>query len=299
MGLDAFTADDVVRHAESALLRSGAAGVYPTPLKEVAAASADVRDVVDMSALPDELNAKRPRALSRLLGVITMRRRTVYIVNDQGEPRRHWTLAHETSHGLLPWHRALAYFDDHHNLFRHAEEALEQEANHCAAHLIFQGHRFVERAADYRLGLATPVALSQDVGASIHATIRYYTETHPRPVALLITGHLPHFNGHVPVWLATESPSFRARFGPISNRFDTRGLPYTTGSVAFPDLPDAVRASRLGTAPKLAEGHLRELSGANRTIRIETFFNGRCHFVMFTPTAARNRLRRGVILRAG
>ena len=45
-------------------------------------------------------------------------------------------------------------------------------------------------ALDYRHALAIPIGLADDIGASIHATIREYVERHPNPTGLVITGRM-------------------------------------------------------------------------------------------------------------
>ena len=46
-------------------------------------------------------------------------------------------------------------------------------------------------ALDYRVSIATPVALAAEYGASMHATIRYYALDHPDPVSVLVAGRYP------------------------------------------------------------------------------------------------------------
>jgi Zn-dependent peptidase ImmA (M78 family) len=69
--------------------------------------------------------------------------------------RAWFTEAHELGHCVVPWHRE-AYVDDERTLFSDTELVLELEAN-LAAHLIFQGRPFFERALDYPLSLRTPL----------------------------------------------------------------------------------------------------------------------------------------------
>jgi hypothetical protein len=81
--------------------------------------------------------------------------------------------------------------------------------------LIFQEDRFHARALDYENSIKTPILLAEEFGASLHATIRFYAEHHPEPLALAIAGRFSRSDGTVPVFTSLESPSFKERFGPF------------------------------------------------------------------------------------
>ena len=95
-------------------------------------------------------------------------------------------------------------------------------------------------ALDYRHALATPIGLADDIGASIHATIREYVERHPNPTGLVITGRMVRPDGTVPICCAIQSPSFRARFGPLTRIVGADGQQVTTSSGELRAVDDVV-----------------------------------------------------------
>lgn len=105
---------------------------------------------------------------------------------------------HELGHHVVSWHEG-AFVDDEQRLFRETEEILELEASLAGADLFFQGKPFFERAVEYPVSLKTPLLLARTFKASLHATIHYYIEHHPEPVAGLIAGQYPRMEGTVPV----------------------------------------------------------------------------------------------------
>src|SRR5205823_14315252 len=66
---------------------------------------------------------------------------------------------------------------------------------------------------DYETSVDTPILLADQFQTSYHAAIRYYVEWHPDDLGLLITGQFLRSGNRLPIWTATESPSFRTRFG--------------------------------------------------------------------------------------
>jgi hypothetical protein len=273
----------ILAAAEQALRRADAYGVVPTPLGAVGE-SAGVEAVVDISELPTDVVPKRSR-LRKWLGAYLFRAETAFVDLSQPRGRARFIEAHEIGHRVVPWHRG-AYVDDEQTLFRDTELMLELEANLAAAHLIFQGRPFFERALDYPLSLRTPLLLADEFDASLHATIRYYVEQHVEPVAVLICGKHRRLDGTVPIFVAVESAAFRQRFGPIGSRFPSGAVPLDDTGPLGP----LVAASRLAVEPPQTEVVLRELSGTPKRFVAESFFNRRCHFVTFAPLT---RLRSG------
>jgi len=95
-------------------------------------------------------------------------------------------------------------------------------------------------ALDYRHALAIPIGRADDIGASIHATIREYVERHPNPTGLVITGRMVRPDGTVPICCAIQSPSFRARFGPRTRIVGADGQQVTTSSGELRAVDDVV-----------------------------------------------------------
>ena len=92
--------DDVVRG-------SGALGVVPTPLEAVQEALG-VEQRLDLAGLPVD---------DRILGAIWFDERILFVDTKQTLGRRRFTEAHELTHLICPWHRAVIRLDTGAQLF--------------------------------------------------------------------------------------------------------------------------------------------------------------------------------------
>jgi hypothetical protein len=260
--LDRFTRARIERIAEEALVEAGVAGRLPTPLEDVQHA-AGIGARHDIAALPIATPGRQ------LLGALWFERREVYVDLGQPEPRRRFTDAHEAMHALCPWHEAVLREDTEDELFRATAEAIEVEANYGAGLLIFQGPRFAERIADAPRDISTALALADEHGASLQATLHHFAQHHPAPVALLAIGRFPQRDGTLPVWRTVASPAFRRRFGRLSADL-APGRP----------LRELVEAARRFAAPAAARLRLPDRSGALRHWTAEAHYNRRMFLVL-------------------
>lgn len=245
-------------------------------------------EIVDISQLPPAIAARKPPAMKRILGALLHRERIALVDLSQAEPRARLTEAHEIGHGIIPWHEAAFQLDDEERLLGVTRDQLEREAYLAGGHLIFQGAHFWKRALDYRVSIATPVALAAEYGASLHATIRYYALEHPNPVSVLVAGRYPKANGSVPVFGSIDSPSFAAKFGTMASRMSNGEL-MLGGGEEHP-LGDIARKAMSGGEVAAREISLRDLRGERRAVVAEAFFNRHNLFVMLT---AKNATRFG------
>jgi hypothetical protein len=260
--------------------------VVPTPLTVVGAV-AGVAAVIDISEMPGDLVPKRSRRaqVKKWLGAYFFKAEVAFVDFSQAAGRARFTEAHELGHRVIPWHRG-AYVDDEQSLFRDTESLLEKEANLAAAHLIFQGSPFFERAFDYPLSLRTPILLAGQFGASLHPTIRFYVEQHVEPLAVVIAGRYPRHDGTVPIFQALESSAFRERFGPVAARFPSLSLPIDETRPLGPLL----NAARRSIEPSECPVSFKDARGARQRFVAEAFFNQYCFFLTFAP---HSRLRHG------
>lgn len=256
------------------------------------AAALGVDAIIDISELPDESAVKRPRALKKILGAYLFPAKTAFVDFSQPNGRARFIQAHELGHRVVPWHEG-AYFDDERRLFRDTEELFEAEAKLAGSHLLFQGTPFFERALEFPLSLKTPLLMAEAFQTSLHATIHYYVEGHPEPIAVLIAGRFSRADGTVPIFLGVESPSFRERFGAVIDRFPSRSLGLGDVRPLGPLLTEARDAVDVASAPVI----LRDLNRDRHRFTAEAFFNQHCHFVVLAP-ATRVRQGRRIKVRA-
>lgn len=252
----------------------------PTPLDELAQV-AGIKEIKSATELPDDIAVHKPRVWKRVLGAIVFPAKTIYVDRaSQIGARANFTQAHETAHMLLPWHEAAFRMDDEKQLFYGTRDELELEANYAAAHLIFQGHRYHERALQNQVSIATPIDLANQYGASLHASIRFYVERHPDAVAVLVAGRYTQFDGTLPVWTSFESGPFLERFGRFADQLPGAALP-----VVDPDLPlGRIAATVRETAGVVSDTiTLIDFHGDARKFVAEGFFNQYSVFIMVSP----------------
>jgi Zn-dependent peptidase ImmA (M78 family) len=287
-GVDEFTARKVLATCERALEVAGVAGVVPTPLDQVSEA-AGILETLDIGELPEAETAPRPNWLKAIIGAYAFREKVVFVDRGQTRGRARFTQAHETVHGILPWHHATYTFDDE-TIFEDTQAKLDAEANLGAGHLIFQGRRFSKEALEYETRLASAIAMSERYGASAHATIRYFTLHHIDEIGLLVCGRFPQGqDGRLPVWFAAESESFRRRFGGMHTRTRATGRYKFIDNTCEPIF--SIGHSALGAGSVVScESMLTDLGGRSADVYIDGWFNRFNVFVMLTP---KHRIRRG------
>lgn len=275
-----FTERQIMAITEQALKDAGVLGHLPTPLHAIAEV-AGLSEIVDVADLPAELERAKPRAWKAILGAILFPARVAFVDRSQVETRVRFTEAHEVVHKLLPWHERSYLLDDDTRLSHQTDEQLEVEANLGAAHLLFQGRRFHERALDYERSLRTPLLLAETHGASRHAGIRYYVEHHPEPVALAVTGIYERVRG-LPVWYVVESPAFRAQYGSLDRHLPAVGcIPVERGG-GFEPYSSLLRDARSVREVVDDAVELADRDGVAHKFKAEAFCNSRNVFLMLS-----------------
>jgi hypothetical protein len=287
MAVDPFLRRQIMGLSEAVLQAADVVDVLPTPLERVATA-AGIAEVVNISDLPDELVTAKPKSWRRILGAYLYRAETAFVDLSQPLGRQRFIFAHETGHKIVPWHAKAFHLDNETCIFRDANEELEEEASFAASLLMFQGTRFHARALDYETGMQAPISLADQYGASLHASIRFYVEHHPDPVALLVAGRYARFDGTVPIWLSVESKAFSERFGTFRSLMPGRGVPLAPGAAH----PIGILALAAYNVSDVATERLKltDLADDAVSCNVETFFNQHCLFIM---ASTRSVLRRG------
>lgn len=273
----------ILAFTDSALRNAGVTGVIPTPLDEVAK-TAGITEIIDISRLPKDIAARKPRAMKRVLGALLHRERVVLVDRSQCRPKVRLTEAHEIGHQIIPWHQSAFQLDDADRLLGVTRDQLEQEAYLAGGHLLFQSQHFWRQALDYQVSIATPIALAAEYGASLHATIRYFALHHPQPVAVIVAGKfISHRDGSVPVWGSIDSPAFLDRFGTLADRMAGHLM---IGDGDGQPLGDIARKAMSAGDVEAKDVIVSDRNGARRAFVAEAFFNQHNLFVMFTEKKA-------------
>lgn len=273
---DLDNADEIVGAAERLLADAGAHEHLPTPVDELVAAAglmrgddADLFSDATLAQAPPDLRDKIRGLRGKLFAALDRRERVVFVNPEiQRGGRRNFQTLHEVGHDILPSQADLAYADDYLTLSPATRKKFEQQANQTAAELLFQRNFYERMASDYALGMAAVVETSQRIGASIHAGLRRYVETHHRPVAAVVLARSPV--SVVPMTFrrseACSSSAWRERFP----RPDTEWSALMTGT-AFPFLCDVPRLAAEEIVQTTCP--LADRAGAVTTVTVEIFSN--------------------------
>jgi hypothetical protein len=184
--------------AERLLRAADVGGRLPTPVDDLVAAAGLTRGADDLFS--DHVFARAPRELrdavrgliGRVRAMLDRREKEVYVSPDITHMgRRNFQTLHEVAHEILPWQSALAYADDDARLSWTTRIEFERQANQTSAELLFQRALFTTMAADYEIGMAAIVELSDMFGGSIHAAFRRYVETHRAPLCGVVIDCTP------------------------------------------------------------------------------------------------------------
>jgi hypothetical protein len=276
----AHTRARIAKLCAEVLVRSGAAGVIPTPLDAVEAA-VGIRERISIGGKGD---ASLPVSLrERVLGAVWFEERTLFLDTTVSLGRRRFTHAHELAHVLCPWHQAALRIDTAAQLFGRLATGIEAEANVGAAQLLFQGDRFAAEARDHERSLSTAFALAQRFGASRQAAAHHYVAGHAGAVALAIAGRWPGADGRLPVWRSVESASFLRRFGRFAPGEAGRGI--ATRDEGAAPYAAAIDAARRSSQPIAGRVQLRDRGGAARRFHADVFNNRHCHLVFVAELA--------------
>jgi hypothetical protein len=189
---------EAIREASRRLLvRAGVKDELPTPVEKIVAAAnlefgSDDLFADETLQRADEIGAKVKALRGKLNALLDRRERLVYVnPKIQLLGRRNFHALHEVGHHWLDWQRDLVYADDQFTLSPRTHILQEREAHAAAADLLFQCELFDRVAAEYRIGMAEVIDLSQKFGGSRHATFRRFAEQHHAPVAAIVLQRSP------------------------------------------------------------------------------------------------------------
>lgn len=190
------------------------------------------------------------------------------ILIDEGIPdlkKRH-AEAHEITHSITEHHAPFFFGDDVETLRRSCHEKLEAEANFGSGQLLFLRDRFVEEARDLPCTLATVRNLAKTFGNTITMTLwRLVEEAYEdEPVFGIISVHPKRlsddFDPKAPCRYFIESPTFRARFGNVTE---------VAAFQAIQRYASWARGGPLGEGEAVFVGR----DGQPHVFKMETFFN--------------------------
>jgi Zn-dependent peptidase ImmA (M78 family) len=214
--------DDIEKIARNILVSSKAWGRFPTPIEDIVTfTNLQLSKGIDLSKVePDFFTssfATLKRALSKVVGMVDLRQKIIYLDQSQNRNRKNFVTLHEVGHEALSWQSEMKEFlDDDESLDPETEEVFEREASFFASASLFQLEIFEDEAAKLPLSIKSPQVLGKKFGGSVHASIRRYVERCPKRCAVLVL-HKPVTNGSfvVPIRDCFQSKAFTNEFGEI------------------------------------------------------------------------------------
>ena len=215
------------KHAQIALHAADAVGCYPTPVAEVmerakvVVVEEDVLDESFLARIRKKAGKSLKRALSKILGVLDVKARLVYIDRTLLTVRQTFLKLHETAHAVLPWQRDIysVVEDCEKTIAPEISESFDKEANAFASEVLFQLDDFTNLAAEQPFSIKTPITLSKKYGASIYATVRRYVSTNHRNCAVVVITPpelVPGDGFKATLRRVVSSPSFDQTFGTLN-----------------------------------------------------------------------------------
>jgi hypothetical protein len=153
-----------------------------------------------------------------VLGIYDATESLIHIDHTVVETKQTFLKLHETGHHEIPTHRKI------YRLFQDCEKTLtpeiadqfDREANNFARFALFQNDAYARMAADYTLGIKTPMNLAKKFGASIYASAREFARTNHRACVVYVLEPIQYVDGYgaqAAVRRIEPSPAFAAQFG--------------------------------------------------------------------------------------
>ena len=294
---DLASGNRIAREVERLLADADARERLPTPVEDIVAAAGlrrggdEVFDDATLARAPSELRAAIKGLAGKVRAMLDRREREVYVHPEiQLVGRVNFQTLHEVGHDILPWQSALAYADDDFRLSWSTRISFEQEANQAAAELLFQRGLFTRMAADYAIGFAGVIELSEQIGASIHAATRRYAETHRAAVCALVLDPKPVRDEPLAYRRreAVHSPAWAERF------MSPTRWPPILGREEYGFLALAGRA--LIVSPVAGSWTYPDLTGREVTLQFELFSNSyRTFALIWVPQREWLKKRRVIV----
>lgn len=216
------SASEIEKIVMNILIGSKALGVFPTPVDKIMGyCELSLAHGVDLGKVQQDFITRGANffgAITRkVLGMIDLRERTIYLDQSQKTARKNFVQLHEVGHGVIPWQNGvLGCQDDEKTIIPEVRDEFEREASFFSSASLFQLGRFDEEAARLPLSINSARLLGNKFGGSVQAALRRYVERSPKRCALLVF-HKTQKCGPFPAEVRNyfESPAFGKSFGGL------------------------------------------------------------------------------------
>jgi Zn-dependent peptidase ImmA (M78 family) len=144
-------------------------------------------------------------------------RKRILVAQELPDLKKRWSVGHEISHSLLPWHAEYMLGDNKTTLSPQCHEIIEAEANYGAGRLLFPLNVFSQMAKSKPPSLAHVRTLASYFGNTITTTLWRYVEGSDS-IAFGLVGEHPRYprEGQPTIAYFIRSPIFEARFRQVT-----------------------------------------------------------------------------------
>lgn len=277
-----------------------AAGVkdkLPTPKEDIIATAKLVEiGALDLADYEERWFGKGltmlKQAFSKVRGLLDFKENVMHVSPEIHHAQRTFIAYHEVTHRVLSWHEGLynPHLDTEYSIDRWVATGLDAEANLGASLIQFQIDRFTKELKDLPLGLSSAKYLADRFQTSLHSTFRKYVEDNNQPCALLVleelSGLIPSGEPILQLWYPLQSIKFTNDFGVKDwDKFYYPGHPIY--DIAFSTPSGGFRNGEMQSD---------DVSGVNRRLRVEEFYNTFNHFVLIYPSGITSSTRKRIVI---
>ncbi|WP_295817959.1 ImmA/IrrE family metallo-endopeptidase [uncultured Microbacterium sp.] len=273
---------EIRQYARRALVAAGQTGESFVDLDQVTTAVGlrKAQLYAEDGEMPPQFSAFIKSFASKVMGVLDIPEKTIYVDAALPDGRRRFTHGHEIGHDVLPWHAGAFYHDDATTLAPETKDDLEREANAFASELLFGAGKFTQIADDYAPGLGVALSLAGVYGTSAAAALRYYVEWSSRPMALVaLSRYETNTAGvrgvRIMAHQSFTSMTFASRFGTVESMFPTGYVTTANGAFHLASESTSVGVGAMGDV------HLVTSRGTV-TFQAEMFNNNRLRYLVLT-----------------
>ena len=192
------------------------------------------------------------------------RRDRIYVDSSIPEPKKKWATFHDTTHGILEWHRPYFLGDTAQTLDPDFQDKLEAEAHYGASGLMFGGNVFSRDALDTSPEWESINKLKKEYKTSYVTTLRRFVQfSHDIPMALMVST----------AWWKKkpENQEHRCRHFIRSNLFKTQ-FAVISKDIILKDVDDNTNKRRGGPVGEFTLC-LPDVNGDLHEFYAESFFN--------------------------
>ncbi len=205
-----------------------------------------------------------------LRGILDIKERSIYLdENENYEPRKRFSHAHEVGHYLIPHHRDHFYRCNEQDMKHHTDHMIEREANEFASALLFKGSAFDEVLDAYDIiSFNSACEIADQFNVSNLAAARKLVTDTLHPAALVV--------------ISADENNPAIKYTITSQTMREKYLKEIT---SIPSISEVVQESRGSSRndPYRSNFKLKTNQGESVVLECQFYYNGYDHLGIVTP----------------